>query len=735
MADFQKTLTKQNGGQTYTPKGAPPSVAGPLQTVSDLFSSVLKGKAATAQAAEEAARGGADSVYLEAQRALAEEEAATAEDFSELEALSSKMPKLFEDGQLDAAETEQLKPYTQRLERIKLILDPARRTAEMRKLKAKFLNDGRLDMAKAEDVKRLSDAFNINIVEKTAEERYGEAIIKQTREKYVNPTPFHYAMTAELNRTDDEVARAVKALELKSKQGALDEQETATTYGAIIHREFFEHVLALDNEFNNNGGIDTQNIVAFQVRMRQALDSVKGQIQLYSYDAQRAGKSFDANAVNKQLEDQAATLLDLTKRYGEDPSIPARQRKLIQSLTDRPELWQTREFLEMAYKADMSFDTIRGYLANNNLGELFTKLNVPMPDRKSLDQGVKMLFQAMSSLSSGAMTSPDDGLEKLRQHIALKWASSTPSQDTPKDKVPAPVVYKAVQTISAGTPDQVFKALVSNPGLIANAEADPQTKASTVAMVRNNLRLLVDELGDREIQRVGNSYWVANAGSTVGGTFGVSKDTRLTDSLNNAVAFLNTGQAAKLLGGTYERELILATASKKPVPKQERVVAKAPAVAPAPDVTPAKAGKWKRPEPEKVKEYQATYEPLIRKVAEESEVDPDLLISLVEQESAFDPGATSHAGAAGLAQLMPSTAASLGLDKDSLYDPEENLAAGAEYLGMLLKKYKGNVELALAAYNAGPGNVRKHGGIPPFEETQNYVKKIKLAYEMRKLGE
>jgi soluble lytic murein transglycosylase-like protein len=127
----------------------------------------------------------------------------------------------------------------------------------------------------------------------------------------------------------------------------------------------------------------------------------------------------------------------------------------------------------------------------------------------------------------------------------------------------------------------------------------------------------------------------------------------------------------------------------------------------------------------------ALFRNIIARSAAQARVDPALIEAVISKESAFDPHATSSAGAQGLMQLMPQTAMALGASDP--YDPAQNVRAGARYLRSLLDRFGADVPLALAAYNAGPGAVERYDAIPPYAETRAYVEEVLSTYDALRL--
>lgn len=183
------------------------------------------------------------------------------------------------------------------------------------------------------------------------------------------------------------------------------------------------------------------------------------------------------------------------------------------------------------------------------------------------------------------------------------------------------------------------------------------------------------------------------------------------EEIQQQIATLQAGPRAATGGGDFATALQSATSSQ---PAAAATAAPAGA-APLAPVAPTGAGG----------PLNTPYANEIQAAAQKHGLDPALLTALIRQESNFNPSAKSPAGATGLTQLMPGTAASLGVSDPT--DPVQAIEGGAKYLKQQLDAFGGDERLALAAYNAGPGAVQRFGGIPPYAETQNYVKKV-LAY-------
>jgi membrane-bound lytic murein transglycosylase MltF len=138
------------------------------------------------------------------------------------------------------------------------------------------------------------------------------------------------------------------------------------------------------------------------------------------------------------------------------------------------------------------------------------------------------------------------------------------------------------------------------------------------------------------------------------------------------------------------------------------------------------------PVPAKVSERMSMWEEKLQKLCEQYEVDPHLVRAVMKMESGGNPNAVSSAGAIGLMQLMPGTAKGLGVDPK---DPDRNLEGGIKYLAQLSDKYDGDFTKTLAAYNAGSSRVDSYGGVPPFPETQRYVKNVLALYRKYSRGD
>jgi soluble lytic murein transglycosylase-like protein len=184
------------------------------------------------------------------------------------------------------------------------------------------------------------------------------------------------------------------------------------------------------------------------------------------------------------------------------------------------------------------------------------------------------------------------------------------------------------------------------------------------------------------------------------------------------------------LGGVESRirqiEGLMQSVQKSPSPAPFAATMQAPA---APGL-PSGGISYLDAPPRLAKPGPQAFQTLVGELSARHGVDPDLVHAVIQQESGYNPRAVSGAGAQGLMQLMPGTAQQLGVT--NAMDPVQNVDGGVRYLKSQLERFNGNIPLALAAYNAGPGAVQKHGGVPPYKETQGYVRRILANYLAKK---
>lgn len=171
-----------------------------------------------------------------------------------------------------------------------------------------------------------------------------------------------------------------------------------------------------------------------------------------------------------------------------------------------------------------------------------------------------------------------------------------------------------------------------------------------------------------------------------------------------------------------------------PVLSNETLVASVPVDQP-PEIhqaiiTAPPANGKEKPEVQNCDMAECKYFALVVRVSKRHQVEPALIAAIIKAESGYNPKAVSHKGARGMMQLMPLTAAELGVENS--FNPEHNINGGVRYYKKLLKRYNGNIELALAAYNAGMQTVKKYNGVPPFEATRKYIKKVLHYYQVYK---
>ena len=199
------------------------------------------------------------------------------------------------------------------------------------------------------------------------------------------------------------------------------------------------------------------------------------------------------------------------------------------------------------------------------------------------------------------------------------------------------------------------------------------------------------------------------------------------EPVNHVAIYLGDG---RMLHAPRSGDVVRTTEIDRPIATIRRIVGPDPAGPTAsPGIEPAGPAPVPTPSGFAAGEAEARYQSLFAAAGAQWNVDPALLAAIASAESNFDPTAVSHAGAQGLMQFMPATAASMGVDP---WDPASAIDGAARYIRSSLDRFDGSVELAVASYNAGPGAVARYGGIPPYRETQNYVRKVMDGWTLRR---
>jgi Rod binding domain-containing protein len=269
-----------------------------------------------------------------------------------------------------------------------------------------------------------------------------------------------------------------------------------------------------------------------------------------------------------------------------------------------------------------------------------------------------------------------------------------------------------------------------NQGLQANLErlkertGDAEGNEKTLRQVSRDLeslfvKLLMDSM-DKTIPRGEDSWDNSQEMQTWRGMMNETLSGQLSENSPIGLADMIYRQ----LSGDLERHKDVPSAPDAPSAPTLDVDKAAPAAPCEPPRDVQSSGSGGNSTTDKVLSYRE----LIEKTAAEEGVDPALVAAMIAQESGGDPEAVSSAGARGLMQLMPATARMLGVE--NTFDPHQNVAGGVNYISRLLERYGGDEKLALAAYNAGPGNVDRYGGVPPYRETNHYLQRVSRFKQM-----
>lgn len=707
MPMFDPTL-EQKGSRNTAPTAVPrldyldALVQGGTKVLKT-YQDASKGNAEAADASKGKAEAADTSILVDAMKASGESDLQDYQELGLAEQVAAVLPDLFKDGQIDPEEEAMIKKAGWDVERVRSLADPTKRKVKLMQLRRAFMDDPRLQYAKPATVEKIAQLFDIRAKEEPAKGQYAEKLYNSVLDKYTNPSPWHFALEAKLQRDQAEYQAA-------KQEDQLTGDFMATKVPVIVDGNIATVVSKAKEMFDNLGALSAEQLAWLNQSFTDISRQVRSEIAKSVQEGKLDPKS--AQVLMKDVEDRVEKARSLKGVFGVDnPEVNSRISNLFKVLGEIPGVVSGGTF---GILADVSgkiglpvYTMIQMGKDPKEAAKIAKQAGLDPKSTEQLYSSMTRALDFFTDMDESKLVSAAD--KTLMKYLAGKWVTENPTA-APKN------AFDVVLDEVSGATDagEVGTVLWKNPNWTVAALKHNDPRA--VSVVRNKIDLMVGKvLGDDkgvvlksdEKGRLyttwapGTKYYKAQQ-VTGGPEERMYLNDGMAASVTNWRNYLGTQGAKKLLG---EDALEVFNAA-----LEGRAANKAPAQRPA---APA-PGKWKMPTADVIEANRQKYESIAVNAAEEAGLPPEMVTAHVLQESAWDPMAVSEAGAKGLMQLTEGTAKMLGLDDKEVHDPRINIQAGVDYLAQMYrsasriaKNEDERQEIALAMYNWGPGNVRR----------------------------